>query len=161
VGAFDPQLHRRAYELGAGVLLQRSGQKPGFCKHLEPVADSDDGTTGGGEFLDGAHDRREAGDGTRAQVVAVREAAGKHDGVEPRQRAIAVPDQFSFAAERADRLDHIELAVRTGEHNNTNPPAHVMLTSTSSMTGLARRRSHSWLTRVRALSTSGASITNR
>ena len=59
------------------------GQEAGLAEHLEAVADADDRPARLGEARDRTHDRREAGDRTRPQVVPVGETAWEHDRVEP------------------------------------------------------------------------------
>src|SRR5207253_843180 len=79
------------------------------------VTDAEDETAVGGEAGDGAHHRREAGDGAAAQVVTVRESAGKHDRVDGRQLLVRVPDERRFGAEQAERAHRVPVVVRARE----------------------------------------------
>src|SRR5882762_10316585 len=81
VGVFDADVDVAADEAEAGVAHHGAGEEASFEEDLETVADAEDKTTGFGEFGDGVHDGREAGDGAGAEIVAVGEAAGEDDGV--------------------------------------------------------------------------------
>ena len=110
--------------LRPAVLLQRTGQQTGLGQHLEAVADADHRTAVGGELADRVHDRREAGDGTGPQVVAVGEPAGDDHRVDAADGGVAVPEELGLAAERRDRLDDVELAVRAGEEDDADAWRH-------------------------------------
>ncbi len=107
------------------VAKQRSGQHVRLGEDLEPVADADDRTAGVGEALHLGHHRAEASNRTGADVVAVGEAARKHDRVEPREVGVAVPHVARLVAQQLGGVDHVLLAVAAGEDNDTEAhPAH-------------------------------------
>ena len=78
------------------------------------------------------------------------EAAGNDDRIDVAGGGFAVPQDLGFAAEAAHGFDHVELTVRPGEENDTDPCAHGpltvsrsaarMVTDESSITGLVRNR---------------------
>ena len=93
---------RVTHELQPGVLLQCARQQAGFAQDLEAVADAEHRPAVPGERVDRGHDRREAGDRTRAQVVAVGEAT-RQDERRRRsaaRRSVAVPHDLGLATER-------------------------------------------------------------
>src|SRR5438270_6062028 len=157
--AVDPHLDVAAQELQGPVLLQGAGQEAGLGEDLEAVADAEHGPALAGERGHRAHHGAEAGDGARAQVVAVGEASGKDHGVGVADGVVAVPHQSGLTAGRADGLDHVVLAVGAGEDDHAN--SHSIVTLAASITGLVRKRWHRSSTRDRAVSTSGASTVNR
>ncbi len=69
------------------VAPQRPGQEARLAEHLEAVADAHHPAAGLGVPAHRGHDRRAAGDGAAAQVVAVREAAGQQHGGRCRRAA--------------------------------------------------------------------------
>src|SRR5579884_558653 len=87
-------------ELEAGVADQRAGQEPGLAEHLEAVTDAPHQAAALGELAHRLHHRREAGDGTGTQVVAVAEAAGEDDAVHPAQVPVPMPEVAHPGAER-------------------------------------------------------------
>ena len=78
----------------------------------------------GGEGGDGGHDRREPGDGARAQVVAVGEPARHDDGVDLAERVVAVPAQPTLAADGLDGLDDVVLAVGPRKDDDPDRRTH-------------------------------------
>ena len=80
------------------VEQQRAGEQARLAEDLEAVADAEYRAARGGELAHRLHRRREAGDRAGAQVVAVGEAAGDDDGVDPVQVALFVPDQPRLGA---------------------------------------------------------------
>ena len=157
-----PEVDRPAEELEARVLLQRAREQTRLGEHLEAVADPDDRSAGACVLGHRFHDRREACDRAGVQVVAVGEAAGYDDGVDPAHRGVGVEEQLGLGPERLDRVEHIELAVRAGELDDADlhrgvPFSHGIATllsriaresvhadsreiSKASMTGLASSR---------------------
>ena len=95
------QRHVAADERERRVRPQDAREETCLAEDLEPVADPEHGAALVGELGDGVHRRREAGDRARAEVVAVREAAGEDDGVDPRELGLGVPDELGLGAERA------------------------------------------------------------
>src|SRR5439155_1456464 len=162
VGGLLPQRHRRAEELEAAILLQGAGQQPRFGEHLEPVADADHRAPVGGKGAHRRHHGRETGERARAQVVTVGEAPGQDDRVDVAENAVAVPHDACVDAEPPDRLDHVVLAVRTGEEDHANTRGHgPTATLVASITGLARSRCESASASWRADDSSGASTVKR
>ena len=100
-----------------------------LAQHLEAVADPHDRATALRVVGDRIHHGREARDRAGAEVVAVREAPGDHDGVHTLRGRIAVPEHLGRRAERLDGPRDIELAVRAREHDHTDARAHVIVTS--------------------------------
>jgi hypothetical protein len=116
----DPNDHRLAEKLEPRILLERTGQEARLAQHLEPVADADHRAAVARKGVDRLHDRREPGDGTGPQIVAVGEPARQHHGVDAAERRVAVPQQRGLAPEGAHCLDHVELAVRTREDHDAD-----------------------------------------
>src|SRR4029079_5601120 len=76
--------------------------------------------------------RGEARDRAAAQVVAVREAAGKHDRAGPaRQLTLGATDEVGVCAEGGERPGRIAVVVRAreDEHRKLRPVAHSPSTS--------------------------------
>src|SRR5438105_6767175 len=162
--AVDPDLDRAAQELQARVLLQGTGEQAGLSEDLETVADAQHRPACLCELADGTHQRAEPGDGARAQIVAVGEAAREDDGVDVAQGVVAVPQQLGLTAGGTDGFDHVVLAVRARKDDDADvhyvaPPSMVM--SAASITGFVRKRWQRSSTRDRAVSTSGASTVKR
>ncbi len=82
VVSLDPEVGPLAAELEVVVAHEDAGEESSFAEHLEAVADAEDEAAFCRELGDGGHDWGEAGDGTRAEVVAVGEAAGEDDAVD-------------------------------------------------------------------------------
>src|SRR5581483_10260745 len=57
------------------VRSEHAGQQAGLAEDLKAVADPEHRSAVGGELRDRSHDRREAGNRTAAEVVAVGKAA--------------------------------------------------------------------------------------
>jgi hypothetical protein len=87
-----------ADEAQAGVTGKRAGQQTGFAEHLKAVAYPKHRKAFAGRRDDLSDHRGKAGDGTGAQVIAVGEAAGKDDRVNPAKIRIGVPERDRFAA---------------------------------------------------------------
>ena len=154
-----------AQERQPRVLLERAGQEPRLAEHLEAVADADDRAAARRERRDGRHDRREPRDRTGAQVVAVREAAGQHDGVEPVEVGVVVPDVADLGTEAARARS--PRRTRSWCPGNTTTPtcAAISAPATStvarSITGLARSRSARDWASSRASASESASTESR
>src|SRR3989442_7483512 len=105
-----------APELGAVVAHKDAGQKPGLAEDLETVADADNELASLCFSFDSAHNRRKAGDGATAQVVAVGEATRQDDRVVVRQVAFRVPDEVSFLMQQtAENIVAVVVAPGAGE----------------------------------------------
>src|SRR5262249_14585410 len=137
--------------------------QPGLGGHLEAVADADHGAAGGRVLGHRVHDRREAGDGPGAEVVAVGEASRHHHRVDALHRTGPVPEQLGLAAELLAHPRDVELAVRAREHDDTHSGTHACSSSTvyRSITGLARSCLHIASTWSRAADSDGASSASR
>ena len=111
-------------ELETSVFLERAWQQASLGQHLKAIADTNDGHPLVGCFGDRTHDRREPGDGTGTQVVAMCEPARNDHRIDIADRVIAVPQDFSLAAERVDCLDRIELAIGTRKADDADFGCH-------------------------------------
>jgi len=120
MGVFDSNVNVAADEAEAGVAHHGSGKKAGFEENLEAVADAEDKAAGFSEFCDGVHDRRKACNGAGAEVVSVRKAAGKQDGVTIVEIFRLMPDEFDRLLQNmADRVKRVVIAVGPGENHYT------------------------------------------
>src|SRR4029079_4622533 len=79
--ALDRHRHVGAEEPLLAVESQHARQEARLAEDLEAVANAEHGTTLAGERADRSHHRREAGDRTAAEVIAVREASGEDDAL--------------------------------------------------------------------------------
>jgi hypothetical protein len=116
VGVFYADMHVAADEAEAGVAHHGAGEEASFEEDLETVADAEDEAAGLGEFGDGVHDGRKAGDGAGAEIVAVGEAAGEDDGVAIVEVFGLVPDEFDGLFEDVtDGVEGVVIAVGPGK----------------------------------------------
>src|SRR5207253_3403571 len=93
--------------------------EPRLAQDLEAIARPEHDPAAGDELGQGFDHRRPAGDRPRAQVVAVREAAGKDDAVELGQVAVAMPDVLDRLLEHfADDVVEVAVTPRTREHDH-------------------------------------------
>lgn len=105
-----------ADEVEAFVANEGSGEKSALAEDLEAVADAENGATGCGEGFHRLHDRRELGDGSAAEVVAVRETAGNDDGVEAGERGVLMPHEVGGGAGKVIESENAVLvAIRARE----------------------------------------------
>ena len=79
VHALDFECRVSTDELELPICAQDSGQEARLAQDLEPVADAQHRASARCEGADGVHDRSDAGDRARAQVVAVGEASRQDD----------------------------------------------------------------------------------
>src|SRR5690606_27284654 len=94
-----------------------------FAEDLEAVADTDHGPAFVGELPYCVHHRGEACDGATAEVIAVGEPTGEHDGVEPAEVGFAVPDDVGLLAEDvAKDVLAVAVAPGAGESNDSKAP---------------------------------------
>src|SRR3970282_1715503 len=120
VGVLDPQVDEAAEELEPAVAQHRPRQQPRLAQYLEAVADAQHQPALRRELPDRAHHRRVAGDGPRAQVVAVGEAPGEDDGVEVADFSRLVPNPFGGLAEDvAENMEGVVVAVAAGKNDHT------------------------------------------
>src|SRR5918995_3376711 len=88
---------------------------------LEAVADAEDRASCFRELLQWDHDLREAGDGTRAEVVAIGEAAGYDHGVHALEVGVGVPELDCVRAHPLHAVQGVPVAIRAGEDRDTYP----------------------------------------
>ena len=116
LGGFHAEVLVFADEVEAFVANQRAGEESALAEDLKTVADADDCAAGCSEAFHRLHDRGEAGDGSAAEVVTIRKAAGNDDGVEARERSILVPDKVGGGAGKGVECENAVLvAVRARE----------------------------------------------
>jgi hypothetical protein len=115
VSPLDDDVHRLRYEREARVPHERAGEQVGLAQDLEAVADAEDRSALGRVPLDGLHDRAEPRDGTRAEIIAVAEAAGQDHDVGALQAGVAVPDQGRVRADPLGGTERVEIAVAARE----------------------------------------------
>ncbi len=94
-------------------------QQAGLQQHLETVADAQHQTAGLGVPLDGAHHRRQGGERSGAQVVAVREAARQHDQLTALEGIVLVPEELGLLLQHVfpDVVD-VVVAVAAGKDDD-------------------------------------------
>ena len=108
-----------ADEFQSRVAQQRAGQQAAFAEDLEAVADAQHEPAIGGELLDSLHHRRELGDRSAAQVVAVGEAAGQDDSIDIAELLRVVPDEFRLLTEiLRDGVQSVVIAIAAGKNDN-------------------------------------------
>src|SRR5438309_8490473 len=117
IGSFDQEVCPLAAELERRVADEGAGEQPRLAEDLEPVADAPDEAAAVGKLADLLHHRREPGDGTRSQVVAVRKTAGQDHAVATFQISIFVPEVGQF---RSDNLVDDPAAVPVGPRAGKN-----------------------------------------
>src|SRR5438093_8582711 len=123
VGVLDAKVHPLAAILQGIVAHERTGQEVGLAQYLEAVADADDRLALFHVTPDSDHHRREAGDGARSQVVAVREAARQHDAVVGGEVALPVPDEVRLVPHHpGERV--LAVAVAPGAGKDDDGEAH-------------------------------------
>ena len=106
------------------VLLEHAWQEPRLAENLEAVADPEHRPTRIRKTAHGAHRRRHAGDRPAAEVVAVREAAGKDDGTGlAGELGLVVPHEHGVAAHSGERPGRIVVVVRPGKLNDRDDRA--------------------------------------
>ena len=93
IGRFHTDALVFADEVEAFIANEGAGEESALAEDLKAVADAEDCATGCGETFYRLHDRRETGDGSAAEVVAVGEASRNDDGVEAGERGVLVPDE--------------------------------------------------------------------
>src|SRR6185437_4905088 len=146
LGRLDAQPNQLGDELEAGVSQERAGKQPGLARDLESVADREHGPASVGVRDHVLHHGTEARDGAGPQIVAVTESARQHDHVASREIVLFVPEVHRLFAER---FGHgvVGVVVAVGAGKSDDAELHAAATSTpaiskSSVTGLARSRSH-------------------
>ena len=120
----DHHVRRLAAVLQTLVAHQRARQQARFAKDLEAVARAEHEPTAREELGQRLHHRRAAGHGARAQVVAVREAAGQDDAVEVVEIPIPVPHVLDRLPDDF-RDDVVEVAVAPRARKHDDAESHV------------------------------------
>ena len=119
VGSLHPQVDEAAEELQPAVAQHGTGQQPSLKQDLKTIADAQHQPAALGELFDRTQDRRVAGEGAGAEVVAIGEAAGQHDGVEVVDLGGLVPDPFGGLAEHAgEDVEGVVVAIGTGKNDH-------------------------------------------
>src|SRR5262249_39568113 len=86
---------------------------------LKAIARSEDEPSRIDEIGQGVHERRPTRDGAGTQVVAVGEASGEDQAVEPSEIRFAVPDvPHRLVEDLADHVVKIAVTPRAGEHHD-------------------------------------------
>jgi hypothetical protein len=115
----DAQVDVVADEPQGVVHDHRPREKTRFEQDLEAVADPDDRSPAFGEPAHRPHHGRELRHRPRAQVVAVGEAPGDDDGVEPVEGGSLVPDELRVHPDHVlQGVVGIVVAVGAGEHED-------------------------------------------
>jgi len=109
-----------ADEVQARVAHERAREQARLAQDLEAVADAQHRQAPPGRGDDLGHDRRDARDRSRPQVVAVGEAAGHDHGVDPAQVAVGVPQRDGRAAREAHRARGVAVVERAGERDDAD-----------------------------------------
>src|SRR5690606_34936174 len=91
-----------------------------FGEHLEAVANSEHRHPLACRIDDLGHDRRDARDGAGPQVVAVAEAAGKHEGVNPFEAVRPVPECDRFCTGQTDGALGVAIVEGAGEGDDAD-----------------------------------------
>ena len=110
-----------ADELASDVADHRAGQQMRLAQDLEPVADAEhrQAALGGPNHL--THDRREPGDRTGAQVIAVTEAAGQDDRIHIGKRIGCMPQRDRFGPGQSNRPPGVLVVQRAREGDHADP----------------------------------------
>src|SRR5690606_5214697 len=141
------------YEVLVIVADQATRQQVRLDKHLEAVADAEDRHALGRGILHLGHDRRERRDRAGAQVVAVAEAAGQHEGVDTLEVVRAVPEGDRLGAGDAHRALRVAVVQRAREGDDPDADGH-SATSTPTTSSMTELESTSSATRRASASTS-------
>ena len=116
IGRFHADALVFADEVEAFVANEGAGEESALAEDLKAVADAEDGATGCSETFHRLHDRREAGDGSAAEIIAVGKASRNDDGVEACERGVFVPDEVGGGAGKVIESENAVLvAVRARE----------------------------------------------
>src|SRR2546430_586906 len=155
VSPFDHQVRPLAANLERCVADQRTRQESRLAQDLEPVADAPDQASPVGELADLLHHRREPGDRTGPQIVAVGEAAGQDHAVAAFQVGVLVPEVGQLRAEHlVDDPPAVAVGPRPGKYNDAELHRRLcsgsMSNRKSSITWLASSWRHIASTRWRA-----------
>src|SRR6478609_9048079 len=157
VGVLDRQLLVATDEVLVAVADESAGQQVRLDEHLEAVADAEHGQPLGRGILHLGHDRRERGDGAGAQVVAVAESAGQHEGVDTLEVVRAVPEGDGLGAGDAHGALRVAVVERAREGDDPDAYGHstTSMPTTSSITEFDSTSSA-----MRVASASSSSVTS-
>ena len=129
-GVLHPEPHIVTAEAEVPVADEGPRQQVRLAQHLESVADPEREPSGARKVDHLAHDRAEAGDRPRPQVVSVREPARQHDDVHALEVRRLVP-QVGGALPQPLRHGpvHVRIAVRAREPHDSDlhPDLHPCL----------------------------------
>ena len=110
-----------ADEAQSGIAHERAWEQARLAQNLKAVAYAQHRSARLREPRHGAHHRRKAGDGSGAQVIAIRKAAGQQDGVKAGNVLRLMPDEFRrLVQDFVDGVKSVVIAVRSGKDDNTN-----------------------------------------
>jgi hypothetical protein len=116
-----------ADEFQSAVAHESAGEKSAFDQDLESVANADHWTATGREPFHRRHYGREFGNRAAAKIVAIRETAGKDNGVAIAYGLIAMPKELGRVAEVvSDCVPSIVVAVAAREDDD--PEFHAVET---------------------------------
>ena len=116
IGRFHADALVFADEVETFVANEGTGEESALAEDLKAIADAEDGATGCSETFYRLHDRRELGDGSAAEIIAVGKASRNDDGVEACERGVLVPDEVGGGAGKVIESEYAVLvAVRARE----------------------------------------------
>src|SRR3954464_706837 len=93
----------------------------GLAQDLKAVADPEHRPPVGSMAADRLHDRAEAGDGPRPQIVSIAESARQNHDVGAAQIDFPVPDEVGLATVALGGSHGIEVAVAAGKPDHCHP----------------------------------------
>lgn len=129
INSFAFEVNILTNELLISIAQQYAGQQMCFAENLEAITNSQYLTAFIGEFDYALHHGTEAGHGTAAQVITIREAAGQYNtivGGKGREIPILMPKHDYFLAQiLLEGILHISVTVGTGKSDYTK--LHVRL----------------------------------
>ncbi len=138
VVALHFQINRLVNEAQRFIPQKRPGQKPRFAKNLKAVADANDHSAPHRKVGDFAHNGGKTGNGSRAQIIAVRETARQDNHIAIIQIMVLVPEiDHRLFQDILYNVITIIVTVGTGKSNHAK--LHFPFSSSmrkSSMTGL-------------------------
>src|SRR5262245_5796946 len=95
ISCFRAHENMFANEMKTAIANQGAGQQSSLTKDLKAVTNAEHESAALGKLLERIHHRREAGQRSCPQVVAVRESAGNDHRVIAAQICVAVPDKIN------------------------------------------------------------------
>ena len=132
-----------ANEAQVGIADQRTRQQTGFGQDLKAVADAEHGGSGLRAPHHLAHHGAAGGHRTAAQIIAVGEAAGHADQVEPGQLGLLVPDAQHGLPEDGFHGDgEVAVAVGAGKGDDRGADQDVASGKNASSSACSRVNGH-------------------